>query len=52
MLKTLREDGFAVTLFERRSEVGGLWAYTDDTRVTSAVPGTLFQDNNAGNCSY
>jgi dimethylaniline monooxygenase (N-oxide forming) len=37
MLKTLREDGFEVTLYERRTQVGGLWAYTDDTSMTSAL---------------
>lgn len=37
MLKTLREDGFKVTLYERRTEVGGLWAYTDDKGMTSAL---------------
>lgn len=40
MLKTLREDGFKVTCFERRKQVGGLWAYTDDTSMTSALPST------------
>jgi cation diffusion facilitator CzcD-associated flavoprotein CzcO len=38
MLKTLREDGFVVTLFERRGKVGGLWSYTDDTSMTTAMP--------------
>lgn len=42
MLKTLHEDGFNVTLFERRSGVGGLWAYTEDTNVTSILPGMLW----------
>lgn len=37
MLKTLREDGFQVTLFERRTEVGGLWAYTEDKGMTTAL---------------
>jgi dimethylaniline monooxygenase (N-oxide forming) len=36
-LKTLREDGFKVTGFERRERVGGLWAYTEDTSMTSAL---------------
>ncbi|KAF2704062.1 putative dimethylaniline monooxygenase [Pleomassaria siparia CBS 279.74] len=40
MLKTLREDGFKVTLFERRKQVGGLWAYTDDTSMTTALLST------------
>lgn len=40
MLKTLREDGFQVTCYERRKQVGGLWAYTDDLTMTSALPST------------
>lgn len=40
MLKTLREDGFSVTCYERRKQVGGLWAYTDDPSMTSALPST------------
>jgi cation diffusion facilitator CzcD-associated flavoprotein CzcO len=38
MLKTLREDGFDVTLYERRSQVGGIWAYTNDTSMTTVLP--------------
>jgi cation diffusion facilitator CzcD-associated flavoprotein CzcO len=38
MLKQLREDGFSVTLFERRSRVGGVWAYSEDKSYTSALP--------------
>lgn len=38
MLKTLREDGFDATLFERRSRVGGLWSYTEDKSMTTALP--------------
>ena len=40
MLKTLREDGFKVTCYERRQRVSGLWAYTDDLSMTSALPST------------
>lgn len=40
MLKTLREDGFKVTCYERRSQVGGLWAYTNDKSMTTALPST------------
>ncbi|KAI0484760.1 hypothetical protein GGR56DRAFT_41385 [Xylariaceae sp. FL0804] len=29
-----------VTLYERRTQVGGLWAYTDDTSMTSALKST------------
>jgi len=45
MLKTLREDGFKVTCYERRSQVGGLWAYTDDTSMTTALPSELTSEN-------
>ena len=38
MLKTLREDGFKVTCFERRKQVGGLWAYTKEPSMTTALP--------------
>ncbi|KAI0601207.1 flavin-containing monooxygenase 9 [Biscogniauxia sp. FL1348] len=37
MLKTLREDGFRATLYERRNQVGGLWAYSEDPTMTSAL---------------
>jgi dimethylaniline monooxygenase (N-oxide forming) len=37
MLKTLKEDGFSATLYERRSQVGGLWAYTENTAWTTAL---------------
>jgi len=40
MLKTLREDGFDAKLFERRGGVGGLWSYTDDKTMTTALPST------------
>ncbi|KAI1373153.1 putative dimethylaniline monooxygenase [Hypoxylon crocopeplum] len=40
MLKTLREDGFKVTLYERRKQVGGLWAYSDDPTMTTALRST------------
>ena len=40
MLKTLSEDGFKVTCYERRKQVGGLWAYTDDPTMTTALPCT------------
>lgn len=41
MLKTLREDGFDARLFERRGRVGGLWSYTDDKTMTTALPSKL-----------
>ncbi|KFX97184.1 hypothetical protein O988_04978 [Pseudogymnoascus sp. VKM F-3808] len=45
MLKTLREDGFKVTCYERRAQVGGLWAYTDDKSMTSALPNSATSAN-------
>ncbi|KAH6893116.1 dimethylaniline monooxygenase 2 [Thelonectria olida] len=41
MLKTLREDGFDTTILERRSRVGGLWSYTEDESMTTALPSTI-----------
>lgn len=38
MLKTLRADGFDATIFERRSQVGGVWSYTEDETMTTALP--------------
>lgn len=57
MLKTLREDGFKVTAFERRKQVGGLWAYTKDSSMTSALPCELPLKRDVGRtvvmlCSY
>ncbi|KAI1177350.1 FAD/NAD(P)-binding domain-containing protein [Nemania sp. FL0916] len=40
-LKTLREEGFSVVAFERRSEIGGLWAFSDNTGYTSALKNTV-----------
>ncbi|CAO2653089.1 Nn.00g025000.m01.CDS01 [Neocucurbitaria sp. VM-36] len=40
MLKTLSEDGFKVTCYERRKQVGGLWAFSDDASMTTALPST------------
>jgi dimethylaniline monooxygenase (N-oxide forming) len=37
MLKQLLQDGFNATLFERRSQVGGLWAYDAKHGWTSAL---------------
>ncbi|CAM1508643.1 Fc.00g054910.m01.CDS01 [Cosmosporella sp. VM-42] len=39
MLKQLRDDGFHATLFERRSTVGGLWAYDAGHGWTTALRG-------------
>ncbi|KAL6914652.1 hypothetical protein FSST1_012412 [Fusarium sambucinum] len=40
MLKQLLQDGFNATLFERRSQVGGLWAYDAKHGWTSALEST------------
>ncbi|KLU83012.1 hypothetical protein MAPG_02079, partial [Magnaporthiopsis poae ATCC 64411] len=42
-IKSLQEEGFQVTGFERRSAVGGLWAFSDDPNCTSATTGTRYQ---------
>lgn len=42
-IKSLQEEGFQVTGFERRSAVGGLWAFSDDPSCTSATMGTRYQ---------
>ncbi|KAH8901142.1 FAD/NAD(P)-binding domain-containing protein [Thozetella sp. PMI_491] len=39
-LKELREAGFDVTLFERRSDVGGIWTMSEDTATTGALKDT------------
>ena len=36
-LKELRDVGFDVTLFERRADVGGIWAWTEDRSMTTAL---------------
>ncbi|KAI1129200.1 FAD/NAD(P)-binding domain-containing protein [Nemania abortiva] len=40
-LKSLREEGFSVVAFERRNEIGGLWAFSNDTSYTSALKETV-----------
>ncbi|KAL2760241.1 hypothetical protein ACRALDRAFT_1078963 [Sodiomyces alcalophilus JCM 7366] len=42
-LKELREVGFDVTVYERRSEVGGIFTFSDDSTVTSATDWTRSQ---------
>lgn len=39
-LKELKEAGFKVTLFERRHEVGGIWTWTEDRSMTTALKET------------
>jgi dimethylaniline monooxygenase (N-oxide forming) len=38
ILKNFREEGFAVTVFEKRDSVGGVWSYSDDEKTTSTLP--------------
>lgn len=40
-LKELRELGFNVTLFERRDDVGGVWTWSEDHSVTTALKETI-----------
>lgn len=42
-LKELREVGFNVTVFERRSEVGGIFTFDADPSITSATHWTRSQ---------
>ena len=39
--KNLLEVGedFDITIYEKRSSVGGVWAYSDDERITSTLKG-------------
>lgn len=39
-LKELRGLGFQVTLFERRSDVGGIWTWSEDRSMTTALKET------------
>ena len=39
-LKELVELGFDATLFERRKDVGGIWTWTEDRSVTTALKET------------
>ncbi|KAI1267540.1 FAD/NAD(P)-binding domain-containing protein [Xylariaceae sp. FL1019] len=40
-LKSLREEGFDAIAFERRDQIGGLWAFNSDETYTSALEETL-----------
>ena len=46
------EDGkyFVPTLFESRDRIGGVWAYTDDPDVVTALPNTLGNVSRWRNC--
>jgi dimethylaniline monooxygenase (N-oxide forming) len=47
-LKELRELGFDVTLFERRNDVGGIWTWTEDRSITSALKETQLCNSKFG----
>jgi cation diffusion facilitator CzcD-associated flavoprotein CzcO len=50
-LKELRELGFDVTLFERRKDVGGIWTWTEDRSITTALKETQLCNSKFGVCS-
>jgi cation diffusion facilitator CzcD-associated flavoprotein CzcO len=47
-LKELRELGFNVTLFERRNDVGGIWTWTEDRSMTTALKETQLCNSKYG----
>ncbi|KAF4973970.1 hypothetical protein FZEAL_9077 [Fusarium zealandicum] len=42
-IKSLLEEGFQVTCFERRPDAGGIWAFSDNPQYTSVTKGTRAQ---------
>lgn len=38
VLKSLKEEGFNVTVYEKRAGIGGVWAFSDDPETTSTLP--------------
>ncbi|KAF2438196.1 FAD/NAD(P)-binding domain-containing protein [Karstenula rhodostoma CBS 690.94] len=44
-LKEFRDLGFDVTVFEKRSNVGGVWAWTEDAGSTTALKETKLCNN-------
>jgi dimethylaniline monooxygenase (N-oxide forming) len=50
-LKELRELGFDVTLFERCKDVGGIWTWTEDRSITTALKETQLCNSKFGVCS-
>jgi dimethylaniline monooxygenase (N-oxide forming) / hypotaurine monooxygenase len=42
-MKCLQEEGFLVTAFERRSDVGGLWRFSENPNFTSVTSSTKAQ---------
>ncbi|RDW86006.1 hypothetical protein BP5796_04331 [Coleophoma crateriformis] len=51
-LKELRELGFDVTLFERRNNVGGIWTWSEDHSITTALKETQVCNSKYGMGSY
>jgi cation diffusion facilitator CzcD-associated flavoprotein CzcO len=47
-LKELRELGFNVTLFERRNDVAGIWTWTEDRSMTTALKETQLCNSKYG----
>ncbi|KAH7383016.1 flavin monooxygenase-like protein [Cadophora sp. MPI-SDFR-AT-0126] len=48
-LKNLKDEGFNVTVYEKRDNVGGVWAYSDDPLTTSTLPATVSNVSKFGN---
>lgn len=44
-LKEFRDLGFDVTVFEKRSDVGGVWTWTEDAESTTALKETKLCNN-------
>lgn len=44
-LKEFRDLGFDVTVFEKRSDVGGVWTWTEDAGSTTALKETRLCNN-------
>jgi ribulose 1,5-bisphosphate synthetase/thiazole synthase len=57
-IKSLLDEGFQVTAFEKRHAPGGVWAFTEDPTITSVTMATKVQlskflvshSNAASNC--
>jgi dimethylaniline monooxygenase (N-oxide forming) len=47
-LKEFRGLGFEVTLFERRNDVGGIWTWTEDRSITTALRETKLCNSKYG----
>ena len=47
----MAQAGFDVTLFERRKDVGGIWTWTEDRSITTALKETQLCNSKFGVCS-